>query len=252
MNPKVTVIIPCYNHSKYVGRAIESVQQQDYDDVALSIVDDASIDDSFNVIKNLFSSVEVDCANENKEKIVKGKIDKFPASLIGFTQNQKQAAARNRAIQEYWDSDFFLTLDADDILFPNKISKSVEVALEHPDRIGLVYSDAIIHNEDNDTYIHEFRRPYDRKILEQENIISNVSLISKKALEKVGLYDIGIDGVEDFSLWIRITEHFTAVHIPEPLHTYTVTGQNHTFTMSEEEWNRKRKIVIEKMIERRK
>ena len=90
MNPKVTVIIPCYNHSKYVGRAIESVQQQDYDDVALSIVDDASIDDSFNVIKNLFSSVEVDCANENKEKIVKGKIDKFPASLIGFTQNQKQ------------------------------------------------------------------------------------------------------------------------------------------------------------------
>lgn len=46
MNPKISVIIPVYNAENYVGRCIESVQAQTYEDWQLILVDDGSTDNS--------------------------------------------------------------------------------------------------------------------------------------------------------------------------------------------------------------
>lgn len=50
-NPKVSIIIPSYNHSKFIGKAIESVLNQTYGNFELLIIDDASPDNSVDVIK---------------------------------------------------------------------------------------------------------------------------------------------------------------------------------------------------------
>ena len=50
--PLVSVIMPCYNMEKYISDAILSVRQQTYPHWELLIVDDASTDNTVNVIES--------------------------------------------------------------------------------------------------------------------------------------------------------------------------------------------------------
>ena len=48
----VSIIIPCYNHGKYLSRALDSVIAQDCDDWEAIIVNDGSTDNTDQVVKN--------------------------------------------------------------------------------------------------------------------------------------------------------------------------------------------------------
>ncbi len=54
MPPRVSVVIPSYNHSPYIAQAIRSALDQDVDDLELVIVDDGSADESVAVIRSVF------------------------------------------------------------------------------------------------------------------------------------------------------------------------------------------------------
>ncbi len=249
--PVVCVIIPCHNHGDYIGWAIESVIKQDYPKVMLSIINDGSSDDS---LKNIMSSLTmVHETVQEDDEITFGQHENVPIIVINREAASGQSAARNACLLKAWKyADLFCMLDADDLYLPGKISKSVEVMAEAPNHIGLVYSDAIIYDTRNQTKVREFRHPYDRVLLERENIISNAPLLNKMALGYSGVYDETITPCEDWDLWLRITEHFVAVHIPEPLQQYTVTGQNCTFTMDENKWKENWVKVQEKLAKRKK
>ena len=51
MPPKVSVVMPCFNHARYVEESIFSVLNSTEDDLELIVVDDASTDDSRSVIE---------------------------------------------------------------------------------------------------------------------------------------------------------------------------------------------------------
>jgi len=247
----VSIITPIYNGRKYINKCLKSILKQNYKNKTWLICDDASNDNSYTIVFNLFTNIKQEFEDKEGNRVIVGLIGSLPAILIGFSKNRKQAAARNACIRNSFQfTDYYLTLDIDDIIFENKINKSIEIT-KNDNRIGLVYSDAIIYNEIVGTYIHEFRRPFDRKILEQENIISNCSLFSKKALESIGLYDEELSPTEDYDLWLRITERFAAVHIPEPLHQYTINNFSCNALISNKIWTEKRNLTIQKMIERK-
>ena len=202
-NPTVTVIIPCHNHAGMVGDAIDSVFIQGYSPLKIVVVDDGSTDDPASVVEE------------------KRKQSQVPIYFIQNRQAAGPSAARNIAIKTMWDeTDLFMMLDADDLYLQDKVSKSVEKYMGSPEYIGIVYTDAIIKNIHTKTKIREFRRPFDREELEKECIISNTPLISKEALNSAGGYDENMRTCEDWDLWLRITETFIAIHIPEALHVY--------------------------------
>jgi hypothetical protein len=177
-----------------------------------------------------------------------GTINKTRIVLSQNPNPNGPSGARNRLIKLAWEpSDLFCMLDADDYYLPGKLTKSVYTILEDLESIGLVYTDATIYHENKNLSIREYREPYSRNRLEQECIVSNTPMISKKALEVAGLYDESMRTAEDWDLWLRITERFVAVHIPEALHVYRVTGSNSSNTVPPEIWNQNWKKIRERI-----
>lgn len=228
----VTVIMPCHNHASFLERSVESVVSQDYENIKIVIVNDGSSDNSLEVANDIsgrHKNVEV-LSNEN------------PTG---------PSAARNLAIKHAWNTtDFFAALDADDSYLPGKISKSVNIMSKDIKNIGLVYADILIENISTGSVVLELRKPYTREELEYDCMISNTPLINKLALSKAGLYDEDMRTAEDWELWLRITEDFVAIHIPEPLSTYSVTGFNSSDTISPEIWNKNWEKIQERVSNR--
>ena len=217
----VTIIIPCYNHAKWLHRAVDSVIQQEYENKKITIIDDGSSDGSF----------------EEAEKIIQTYQDKCPISVTKLTENRGPSFARNVGIKQEWESTLiFGMLDADDTYLPGKIDKSVDKIMENPTVVGIVYGDAILDNHLNGSKIHEYREPYSRKRLEQNCTMSTQNFITKYAFSVCGLYDEDMRTVEDWDLQLRITSKFIGIHIPEPLSTYSVTGENASNVVDKAVW----------------
>jgi len=98
-NPKVSVIIPAYNHEKYVGEAIQSVLTQTFKDFELIIINDGSTD-------------------HTEAEILKFKDDRIQY----YSQsNRGLSATLNRGI-DLARGEFFNFLPSDDIFLPEKLA----------------------------------------------------------------------------------------------------------------------------------
>ena len=245
--PVVAVIIPCHNHGQFVLNAIKSATSQDYPAKLVVVIDDGSTDGSYDIVKNEIQNL----TTELPDNAIGGTIEGVSVFLLRNEVAKKQAFARNRGIKYAWGgAEIFAILDADDEYLPTKLSKSVAKILENYELIGMVYSDVLIKHLSDGRIIHEFREPYTRVRLEQECITNNAPLFTKLALEVVGVYDEDLPPCEDWDLAIRVTERFVAVHIPEPLHLYNVTGFNCTISVPQQTWNEKWTKVRQKLIQR--
>ena len=102
LSPLVSVIIPCYNHGKYLSKAIDSVIQQSYSHHEIIVVDDGSVDNTKSV-----------CC-------------KYPMVKYVHQENEGLSAARNMGIK-HANGDYLVFLDADDWL----LSQALEINLQY-------------------------------------------------------------------------------------------------------------------------
>lgn len=116
--PLVSVIMPCYNMASYVSDSIKSVIAQTYPHWELLIVDDASSDETVNIIKSYAQA----------DSRIKFAIKK---------QNSGISDTRNQCIQMA-QGQFLAFLDADDIWHPEKLEKQLSFMLAK--NIGFTYS----------------------------------------------------------------------------------------------------------------
>lgn len=116
MHDLVSIIIPCYNKSQYIGEAIESALNQTYSNIEIIVVDDGSTDDSLEQIKRFVSK----------------------GITLVQQENQGVCVARNNAIRQS-SGEYIVPLDADDILAPTYVERCIDCFLLHPDTT-LVYT----------------------------------------------------------------------------------------------------------------
>jgi len=200
---KVSVVIPCYNHGKYLNEAVDSVLKSDFADYEIIIVNDGSTD-SYTL--KVFREMEQRFLQDQKVTII-------------HQENLGLSAARNSAIRA-GRGRYILPLDADNKIRPNYLSKAVEV-LDADDEIGVVYAYANLIGEKRGTWVFPPFKP--RKLL-LENFVEACSVFRKRIWEECNGYDPAmVMGFEDWDLWICAMEKGWKFHlIEEVLFDYRV------------------------------
>lgn len=107
---KVSIIIPVYNSEKYIGTAIESVLQQDYENFELLLVNDGSTDSSEQICKRF--------AEQDK------RVRYF------YKENGGVCSARNYGLKQA-TGDYLCLVDNDDVISPHLLSDNVKLLEEN-------------------------------------------------------------------------------------------------------------------------
>ncbi|MFP4573034.1 MAG: glycosyltransferase family 2 protein [Desulfobacterales bacterium] len=202
--PKVTVIIPCYNRERYIEKTVESVLSQTIQNIELIVVDDGCTDNSRQILEQY-----KDCI----------RILEHPGRI-----NKGQSAALNLGIVAS-RGEYVAFLDSDDLFAPEKIEKQVKFLEAHPE-IGLVYANGhtidengtILHRIYGDNH-HEESDP-NRVLLDCYFLLPNNSLVRKDVLLKAGFFDESFRSAQDHDLAIRIAEITRIAYLDEPLFFY--------------------------------
>ena len=108
----VSIIIPCYNSELFIIECLESCQIQTYRQIEIIVIDDGSTDKSTEIVNQfMVKNSDVNCRLLSKE-------------------NKGASSARNTGIKES-NGTFIQFLDADDILFKDKIQSQVDLINEN-------------------------------------------------------------------------------------------------------------------------
>lgn len=179
-NPLVSVVIPCYNMGNTLIETIESVHKQTFQNYEIIVVDDGSTD-------------------RNTKEVIES-LDKNNLKLIR-TDNCGLPSARNTAIRASTGR-YICPLDADDMLHPEYLEKTVNVLEADQEEIfGFVTTDyRFFEGQDR----KGVPKDYDPILLAVENCIPVTSLFRKKCWEMIGGYEETLSGYQDWNLWIQI------------------------------------------------
>lgn len=119
---KFTVFTPCYNSSSFITRVFESLNKQDYRNFEWYVINDASTDNTHELITNYISNVN------------------FPVTYINLEKNQGLLNNINKAIKEC-KGEFIVFYGHDDEMLPSALSTFNKVLLSHnTDKISAVYA----------------------------------------------------------------------------------------------------------------
>ena len=189
MTPAVSVVLPTYNRSTLIAGAIQSVLDQTWNDFELIVVDDASTDDTADVV-----------AAMTDPRI----------RLLRLAENGRQSVARNRGVAAA-RSDLIAFQDSDDAWLPTKLAKLMEALAAAPAGTGAAYTAFERIAGDSVTYIPARDvSPRDGDILPAllfRNLVSTQTLLVRKdLLEMIGGFDEAMTRDEDWDLVIRLAQ----------------------------------------------
>jgi glycosyltransferase involved in cell wall biosynthesis len=182
---EVSVIIPTFNRSEKVRRAVSSVLSQTFTDFEVIVVDDSSIDDT------------VDCLVQFKGKI----------RFIRHPKNLGVSASRNSGIKAS-QAPLIAFLDSDDYWMPEKLETQVSFLKDNPD-IPICQTDELwIRNGIRVNPRQKHLKP-SGNIFEQSLKLCLVSpsavMLRRSLLDEVGMFDEELPVCEDYDLWLRIS-----------------------------------------------
>lgn len=212
----ISVVLPTYNGAKYISQAIESILNQTFKDFELVIVNDASTDNTLNIISGY-------AEKDERIKVITNAVNsKLPKSLnIGFSNCK---------------GDYFTWTSDDNILHPDVFEKLVYV-LENNSDVGFVFScEEFI--DDKGKIIGRRKHPDNLNEIYFKNIISASFLYRREVHEQLEGYDETKFLVEDYDFFLRAYEKYKFLYIPEVLYSYRKHAESLTGTKRSEAKNR--------------
>jgi glycosyltransferase involved in cell wall biosynthesis len=210
--PQVSIVIPAFNHARYLAGAIDSVLAQDYPSVELLVLDDGSTDDTRAVLERYTGRVHWESQ-----------------------PNSGQAATLNRG----WGlaaGDLLGYLSADDALLPGAVSRAV-AALQADPRLALVYPDYELVDA-RGRPLRRVRAPeydYREMVLRWVCPPGPGALFRRAAAGAAGPWDPSLRLSPDYDFWLRLGLHGDGRRIPEVLARFRVHESSQSFAAVPEE-----------------
>ena len=208
--PFVSVIIPTYNAERFVKEAINSVLNQTYQNFEIIVIDDSSTDNTKNILEEL---------HKKENRIL----------YYSIPHSGRPSIPRNYGIKKS-TGDLIAFLDADDFWTKQKLQIQVDVFEDHPDLI-FIYSMSITYGQVNlfspnyELLPLPFRAAKNwTDLIQIGNTIPLSSiLIRSNILKETGGFDEDPElQVEDYDLWIRLSDKGEFKFIPRILVYYRV------------------------------
>lgn len=179
--PKLSIIVTCYNLAQYLDEAIQSVLDQTYSDWECIIVNDGSPD--------------------NTEEVANKWLAKDSRFIYLYKEHGGVSSARNLGIEKAKGT-YIIPLDADNKLRPEFIKETIAV-LDSNKELDVVHGDAQLFGNKNSVWKG---RPFDIAEMVLNNYIDTCTGFRKSTWEVIGGYDVNMPvyGFEDWDLWLRM------------------------------------------------
>lgn len=227
--PTVSIVLPNYNYAKYLDERIQSLLSQTYQDFELIILDDASTDNSLDII---YKYVE--------DPRIKTQF---------YTQNSGLPYKRWNDGADLAQGKYLMIAGADDSCSPELVSELVE-KLEFNPQVGLAYAQSwninsagdkthLWKNWTDDLDLNRWSKDFincgkeECKYLLLKNTIPNASavLMRRKVFVEAGKFDSQLRLAADWMLWAKMLTVSDVAYVAEPLNyfrTHTNAVRNTT------------------------
>jgi glycosyltransferase involved in cell wall biosynthesis len=204
--PLVSVVIPAYNAEQTVGRALDSVLHQTFENFEIIVVDDGSQD------------ATAAMAGSTGDTRV----------LVASVANGGVARARNLGIERA-TGDLIAFLDSDDVWRPTKLERQVSL-MARETAVGMCFVSTIRARGERSQRIEaQAYGDYTSALLRYSNVIAgscSSAMVRTRLAQIVGGFDPELSQCADWDYWLRLSLIAEFAPISEPLTVYTQHGGN--------------------------
>ena len=208
--PRVSILLTCYNHIKYLPPCLEGVRNQTFKDIEILAIDDGSSDGTR---EWLAQQPDIRCI--------------FNEANLGTYETLNVGLAEPKG-------EFIAVLNDDDLWEPTKLQRQIELLEANP-KVGLVHTGG--------TFIDGEGQPIEGNplgfafprfktgdillgLVYENKIIASAALARRACFDQVGKFNSAFFGSGDWEMWFRIAEKFDVGFVDEPLTHYRVHGAN--------------------------
>jgi glycosyltransferase involved in cell wall biosynthesis len=210
--PRVSVVVPSYNHARFIAAALESVVEQSFKDYEMIIIDDLSSDMSVDEIRKFIA-----------------RHPEIPIRFLCHEKNMGGVLTLNELIENA-SGEYIALINSDDVWLPNKLEQQVNYLDTHAE-VGAVFTQALIVDQDGlivtefgdfpaDIFVQKNRSRgmWLRRFFFELNCLCHPSILIRKTVyQSIGLYDPRFRQLPDMHMWVRLLK-ITDIHIlEEPL-----------------------------------
>jgi glycosyltransferase involved in cell wall biosynthesis len=231
---RVAIALPVYNASATIAQALESALAQTYEDIEIVVSDNASTDDTVEVVRGY---------DDPRIRLHRNRVN------VGYHGNMNGSIALCR-------SPFVKFLHADDALYPRCIERMVEV-MERSENVGLVFSRRAIdvpadagpgYQTFREVFEHAYRGFGELAVVNDGHALlrrwledgltvnwvgepSNV-MMRRSALQSLGLFNPRMRMLDDLDMWARAMARYDIGFVDEELSVYRFHPNNLTIQQS--------------------
>lgn len=209
MLPLVSVICLCYNHGRFLVEALDSVRCQTYPHVEILVIDDASTD--------------------NSRQLLQAYAAAHPQiRLMLLEHNLGNCRAFNRGLDQA-RGEFIIDFATDDVMLPGRVAAQVQAFSSLGPDYGIVFTDAELIDEASRSLGYFYKRDAAgqlrpqvavgdvyAQVLERFFISSPTLMIRRQVFDRLGGYDETL-AYEDFDLMVRAAREFKFYFLDQPL-----------------------------------
>ncbi len=209
-SPNITIVVPVYNGAAYLGETLDSLLAQSFSDFELLVIDDGSTDASGDVVRS---------RKDGRIRLIR-------------KENGGLCDALNRGIGEA-KAPYIVRNDQDDISFPHRLQRQMQVMNDHPEAIGLFAYNTKFgskhrwSNLDKLTMVEGEIREYEP--LKDGSLLGSTMFVRTEALRSVHGFRQSYYPVDDWDLECRLAEAGKVLVLQEPLVSYRFQTSANTY-----------------------